>query len=185
MADVIHPKNKQDVGRRLALWALARDYNQPVVFSVPLYDPHQREGKGIRIFFTHAGSGLMAGSKHGLEPVSVAQDRRLQGFLVAGRDKVWKWAQAVIDGNTVVVSSPDVPEPVAVRYGFFMNPEGVNLYNKDGLPASPFRACEEQSEVPPGEPASARRPDVHKGARGVPAATITAMSDAAPDGATA
>ena len=64
---------------------------------------------------------------------------KLQRFAIAGADKKWFWAEAMIDGDSVVVSSPDVPAPVAARYAFSMNPEGCNLYNKEGLPASPFR----------------------------------------------
>lgn len=70
------------------------------------------------------------------------QEGKLKRFAVAGADKKWFWAEAVIDGQTVVVSSPDVKEPVAVRYAFSMNPDGANPYNREGLPASPFRTDE-------------------------------------------
>ena len=96
------------------------------------------EGK-IRIRFDSAGSGLMVGKKEGRNPTVEDQGGKLCRFAIAGDDKKWHWADAVIDGNTVVVSSPDVPNPAAVRYAFSMNPEGCNLYNKEGLPASPFR----------------------------------------------
>jgi sialate O-acetylesterase len=138
-ADNIHPKDKQDVGKRLALWALARTYGKELAFSGPIYRGHIVAGGKVRISFDHADGGLIAGEKNGLEPVKEVRGGRLRWFAIAGRDKVWYWADAVIDGQTVVVSSAEVPAPVAVRYAFAMNPEGANLYNKAGLPASPFR----------------------------------------------
>lgn len=140
-ANDIHPKNKYDVGLRLARWALARDYGQKdLVVSGPLYrDLKIAEGK-IRLSFEQVGSGLIVGKKNGLAPVVEDKTGKLQRFAVAGADKVWHWADAVIDGATVVVSSPEVKEPVAVRYAYSQNPEGANLYNKEGLPASPFRS---------------------------------------------
>jgi len=139
----IHPKNKQDVGRRLALWALAKDYGKKdLVYSGPLYKGMKVEGDKIRVSFDHVGSGLMVGKKEGREPVQEVKDGELRRFAIAGADQQWHWAKAVIDGDTVVVSCPEVKEPVAVRYAFSMNPEGCNLYNKEGLPASPFRTDE-------------------------------------------
>jgi sialate O-acetylesterase len=135
----IHPKDKQDVGKRLALWALARTYGKDLVFSGPLYKGHAVEGDKVRITFDHTGGGLIAGEKNGLAPVTEAKDGKLKWFAIAGEDKVWHWADAVIEGETVVVRSDKVPAPVAVRYAFAMNPEGANLYNTEGLPASPFR----------------------------------------------
>lgn len=135
----IHPKNKQDVGKRLAALALANHYQKKTVPGGPLYQEHKIEGGKIRITFANAGPGLMVGKKAGLEPVKNAEGEKLQWFAVAGADKVWQWADAVIDGQTVVVSSDKAPAPVAVRYAFTANPEGAYLYNKDGFPASPFR----------------------------------------------
>jgi sialate O-acetylesterase len=135
----IHPKDKQDVGKRLALWALARTYGKDLVFSGPLYKSHAVEGDKVRITFDHTGGGLIAGEKNRLALVTEAKDGKLKWFAIAGEDKVWHWADAVIEGETVVVRSDKVPAPVAVRYAFAMNPEGANLYNKEGLPASPFR----------------------------------------------
>lgn len=83
----------------------------------------------------------MIGKKDGIKPAA-KDDARLMGFAIAGEDKKWAWADAVIDGMTVVVSSPEVPRPVAVRYAYSMNPQGCNLYNIEGLPASPFRTDE-------------------------------------------
>ncbi len=136
----IHPKNKQDVGKRLAHYALHQTYKKKdVVAAGPLYKGHKVEGNAIRISFEHTGSGLMVGKKVGLEPTQTVKDGKLARFAIAGEDKQWHWADATIDGNTVVVKSSAVAKPVAVRYAYSMNPKGANLYNKDGLPASPFR----------------------------------------------
>lgn len=137
----IHPKNKFDVGERLALWALHHDYGKKdVVFSGPLFKEAKVDGAKIRVSFDHAASGLIVGKKDGRNPVTAVADGKLARFAIAGEDKKWVWADAVIEGSSVVVSSPEVPKPVAVRYAYSMNPEGANLYNKEGLPASPFRS---------------------------------------------
>ena len=128
-ADDIHPKNKKDPGERLARWALAKDYGRELVFSGPLYQGSEVQGASIRVTFAHAGSGLKA-----------RDGKALQRFEIAGADKVWHWADAVVEGkDSVRVSSPQVPQPVAVRYAWASNPEGANLINSDGLPASVFR----------------------------------------------
>lgn len=126
-ADDIHPKNKQDVGRRLALNALAIAYGRDIVYSGPTYSFMEKEDGRIRLHFDHVGGGLTA---KGGGP--------LKGFAIAGPDRKFAWADAVIDGDTVVAGSDQVPQPVAVRYGWANNPE-CNLYNREGLPASPFR----------------------------------------------
>jgi sialate O-acetylesterase len=123
----IHPKNKQDVGERLALAALANVYGRKIEYSGPLYKSMKVEGGRVRLSFEHAEGGLVA--KGG---------GALKGFAVAGDDGRFVWADAVIEGKTVVVSAPEVKRPSAVRYGWADNPE-VNLYNGAGLPASPFR----------------------------------------------
>ncbi|HEX5324689.1 MAG TPA: sialate O-acetylesterase [Capsulimonadaceae bacterium] len=126
-ANDIHPKDKQDVGSRLALAAGAVAYGDTRdEYSGPIYKSMTTEGNRIHLTFDHLGGGLVA--KGGL----------LSGFAIAGADKHWVWANAIIDGDTVVVSSPEVPNPVAVRYAWADNPV-CNLYNKAGLPASPFR----------------------------------------------
>lgn len=136
----IHPRNKQDVGWRLAQWALHQNYGRKdLVAAGPLYKSHEIEKNSIRISFDHVGTGLMVGKKEGLAPTTEDTVGRLGRFAIAGKDKVWFWADAVIDGNTVVVSAKEVSSPVAVRYGYTMNPRGANLYNRDGIPASPFR----------------------------------------------
>ncbi|MEZ6056891.1 MAG: sialate O-acetylesterase [Planctomycetaceae bacterium] len=136
----IHPRNKQDVGTRLAAWAL-RDVHEmkDVVVSGPLYKSMKIEGNKIAISFDHVGGGLMVGKKEGLSPTVEDKEGKLARFAIAGEDKQWKWADAVIVGDTVVVSSNEVAAPVAVRYAYSMNPLGANLYNKAGFPASPFR----------------------------------------------
>jgi sialate O-acetylesterase len=123
----IHPKNKQDVGKRLALNALALTYGKKITYSGPVYKSMKAEGNAIRLSFDHVGGGLMA--KGGTT---------LTGFAIAGDDKKFVWADAKIDGNTVVVSSPKITKPTAVHYAWSNNPV-CNLYNKDGLPALPFR----------------------------------------------
>ncbi|MCG3150524.1 MAG: hypothetical protein PCFJNLEI_04010 [Verrucomicrobiae bacterium] len=140
-ASDIHPRNKVDVGHRLALWALKHDYGQPaLVCSGPLYKGVAVEGARIRVSFDHVGSGLIVGKKDGYGPAREVTGGILTRFAVAGSDRRWVWADAVIDGATVLVSSPSVPAPVAVRYAFATNPAGCNLYNKEGLPAAPFRS---------------------------------------------
>ena len=139
-ADDIHPKNKADVGDRLARWALVNEYGKSIVPSGPLYKQLKIEGDKVVVSFDHVGVGLMVGSKMGRKPVEEVKDGKLARFAIAGKDKKWVWADAIIVGNTVVCSHPDVPNPVAVRYGFTMNPAGANLYNRDGFPASPFRS---------------------------------------------
>jgi len=136
----IHPRNKQDVGIRLAHWALHQTYEKKaVVPSGPLYKSHKVEGGAIRVSFDHASGGLIVGEKVGLEPTKAVEGGKLGRFAIAGEDQKWHWAEATIDGDDVLVRSPDVPKPVAVRYAYSMNPVGANLYNKAGLPASPFR----------------------------------------------
>jgi len=136
----IHPRNKEDVGNRLALWALKNEYGQKdLVCSGPLYTGMTIEDDKVRIRFDSVGRGLMIGKKQGHGPAKDDIEGKLKRFAIAGEDKHWVWADAVIDGATVVVSSPVVLRPVAVRYAYSMNPDGCNLYNQDGLPASPFR----------------------------------------------
>jgi sialate O-acetylesterase len=141
----IHPPNKQDVGKRLALLALAKTYGkQELISQSPLYQYCAVEGAKIRVKFDTGGAALMSGKKNGLDPVAPTPGVKLEWFEIAGSDEKWTWADAVIDGDSVVVSSPDVPAPQAVRYAWATNPEGCNLYNTAGLPASPFRTNDHQ-----------------------------------------
>lgn len=123
----IHPKNKQDVGKRLALAARAQTYGEKIPYSGPVYHRYKVEGNKIRIFFLNTDNGLKTKNN---EP--------LKGFTIAGLDHKFYWADAVINGNTIVVSSPEVDFPVAVRYAWADYPI-CNLYNGADLPASPFR----------------------------------------------
>jgi sialate O-acetylesterase len=139
-ANNIHPRNKQDVGARLAQWALHQTYGKKdIVPSGPLFKSHKVDGNAIRLSFNHVGGGLMVGKKEGLAPTRNVKDGKLARFAIAGADKKWHWAEAIIDGDNVIVKSSEVPNPVAVRYAYSMNPAGANLYNKEGIPASPFR----------------------------------------------
>ncbi len=126
-ANDIHPRNKQDVGKRLAQWALAKTYGKDVVACGPLYKSMRDDGNKIVVEFDCVGGGLAA-----------RDGGKLKGFAVAGADKKFIWAEARIVGDTVVVSSPEVESPAAVRYAWANNPD-CNLFNKAGLPASPFR----------------------------------------------
>ena len=124
----IHPTNKQDVGKRLALWALAKTYGKSdLVYSGPLFKSVKFEGSKARVQFDHVGGGLVA-----------RDGQPLTWFQIAGQDGKFVDATATIDGDTVVVSSPEVKEPAAVRYAWHQTAE-PNLSNRQGLPASPFR----------------------------------------------
>ena len=138
-AEDIHPRNKADVGGRLALWALANEYGEELEPSGPLLRELKMEGNKARVLFDHVGQGLMIGSKQGRAAVTEDKATSLKRFAIAGADRQWRWAEARIDGNSVICTHADVPAPVAVRYAYSSNPTGVNLYNRDGLPASPFR----------------------------------------------
>ena len=122
----IHPRNKQPVGQRLALAARALAYGEKIEYSGPLYESMKVENGKIILHFRHTGSGL------------VAKDGPLKGFTIAGKDKTFVPAKAEIQGNTVVVSADGIADPIAVRYGWDNVPD-VNLFNLEGLPASPFR----------------------------------------------
>ena len=125
-ANNIHPKNKQAVGHRLALWALAKVYGMDIPYSGPLPDGKKIKRDKIILSFKHTDGGL------------VASGGELKGFAIAGEDHHWVAASARIDGNKVIVSSPEVKSPKAVRYAWAANPD-CNLFNGAGLPASPFR----------------------------------------------
>jgi sialate O-acetylesterase len=126
-ADDIHPKNKQEVGRRLALVAKRQVYKKKVQAYGPMYKSHKIQGGKIRISFSETGLGL-----------ATSNNGKLKGFAIAGSDKKFHWANAEIEGNTVTLSADQVSTPVFIRYAWADNPDG-NLINKDGLPAVPFR----------------------------------------------
>jgi len=125
-ADNIHPAEKQPVGERLALCALANYYGKHVVFAGPAFKSADRLPGAIRIHFTHTDGGL------------IAKGGKLGEFSIAGDDHKWYWAEARIEGDTIVASSPSVPNPKEVRYAWQSNPEAT-LFNGAGLPAIPFR----------------------------------------------
>jgi sialate O-acetylesterase len=145
----VHPRNKKEVGARLASIALAKDYGRKIPYSGPVYDSMNVENGKIILSFKHAESGLIA------KPLAQTYDVRtlsqatlpltrnspnspLEGFAICGEDKKWVWAEAKIEAEKVIVWSDKIPVPVAVRYGWANNPT-CNLYNGAGLPASPFR----------------------------------------------
>lgn len=145
----IHPTNKQVVGRRLALQALAQTYGRAIEYSGPLYESMTIEGRQIRVKFSHVAKGLVAQAlpdryqPQSYNPATLPlkkprPDSSLQGFAVCGAAGKFAWADARIDGDTVVVSAPEVSDPTTVRYAWADNPT-CNLYNTAGLPASPFR----------------------------------------------
>jgi len=126
--DDIHPTNKQEVGRRLALWALAKTYGHPeTIYSGPIYRTMRVEGDRIRLYFDHAEGGLMS-----------SDDQPLSWFTIAADDQQFVDAQATVDGETLVVASDQVKQPVAVRFAWHQLAE-PNLANSEGLPAAPFR----------------------------------------------
>jgi sialate O-acetylesterase len=126
----IHPLNKKEVGARLALQAMRLAYNDSkVVASGPLYQSMKIKGDSIILRFSNTGTGLIA-----------AGDKTLQHFSIAGKDRKFIKANALIRGNEVIVWNKNITQPVAVRYAWANNPAGANLYNKEGLPASPFEA---------------------------------------------
>ena len=137
----LHPGNKPVVAIRLALVARHVAYGEDLVYTGPLYEAMKPESGQIRITFKAdtLGGGLVIGSAPKPDgKATTTTDTVVRGFVIAGKDQKWTWADAKIEGASVIVSNPQVPEPVAVRYAWADNPV-CNLYNKEGLPASPFR----------------------------------------------
>ena len=126
----IHPLTKKPIGERLALAARKLAYGENIVSSGPIYESNAIEGNRIRIRFRETGSGLA---------INKTDEDELMQFAIAGKDKKLVWAKAIIERNTVVVWSDEISQPMYVRYGWADNPEGANLINVEGLPASPFR----------------------------------------------
>ncbi len=168
----IHPQSKQIAGERLAQIALAKTYGREVVHSGPAYASMKTEGSAIRLSFDHLGGGLIAKEvpatydvmRKAGKTVPLVRNRphsQLEGFAICGADKKWVWADAKIDGDTVLVSSTQVPTPIAVRYAWADNPT-CNLYNASDLPASPFRTDDftiaAASPQPPAKPSSIAKP---------------------------
>ena len=124
--DNIHPKDKKIVGERLALCALAKEYGEKIPYEGPTFKSVEPVPGGLKLHFEHTDGGL------------VVKGGKLEEFSIAGKDRKWHWADAKVEGDAVIVSSPEVSEPVAVRYAWQSNPEAT-LYNGVGLPAVPFR----------------------------------------------
>jgi sialate O-acetylesterase len=125
----LHPKNKKPIGLRHAFLALGKTYGFPIVHEGPVFSDFSQDGAKVVLRFESIGSGLIAGRKG-----------KIDSFAIAGKDRVWQWADARIDKDLVILSSPKVKKPVAVRYAWAMNPSVRNLlYNQEGFPASPFR----------------------------------------------
>ena len=148
----IHPPNKIDVGRRLALWALGNDYGKQVAFTGPMFERQEIQGDKVILHFQYADSGLMVAAKEGLAVPREAPDAELAHFELVDKDGVWWPADAHIDGKTVVVRNAKVRSPVAVRYAYEVTPENCNLYSRDGLPASPFCSKPALLQYDPGLP---------------------------------
>jgi len=134
----IHPPNKIDVGERLARWALAKDYGRSVPFSGPMFERQEIQGDRVILHFSYAESGLMVADKDGRAEPREKPEAELSYFEVTDSSGKWHAAKARIDGQKVVVTCDEVASPVAVRYAYAVNPENCNLYNRDGLPTSPF-----------------------------------------------
>jgi sialate O-acetylesterase len=126
-ANELHPPNKEPVGQRLALIARRVAYGENILASGPRYQRHRISNGKVVIEFDDVGGGLVSGTPD------------MRGFAIAGADRRWVWANARIEGNSVVVSSPQVTNPVAVRYAWGNSPNNPSLYNREGLPAAPFR----------------------------------------------
>ncbi len=128
-ANDIHPKNKQDVGRRMGLAAEKIAYGRDSVFTGPQFLSATTENNKMILTMSSRGSGLVAKDRYGY----------VKGFSIAGEDKKFAWAKAYIEGDKIIVYNETVSKPVAARYAWSDNPGDANLYNKEGLPASPFR----------------------------------------------
>lgn len=124
----IHPVAKEPIGERLALWALYETYGHDIIHSGPVFTSHEIVDDKVILSFDHVGSGLEA-----------RDGDKLKGFVIAGPDRKFRWANAVVDGDRIVVSEGKVKTPLAVRYAWADNPYWANLINREGLPASPFR----------------------------------------------
>ncbi len=158
----IHYFNKLDPGKRLARWALANEYGKKIAYTGPIYKSHSIKGNTVRVRFEQRGEGggLMVASKgmegtpSFVEPAKETPGEALKHFRLAGKDRVWHAAEAVIDGDEVVVTSKAVPNPVGVQYAYSASPIGANLYNRAGLPATPFAYLEGKQLFQEDDPAA-------------------------------
>ena len=144
----LHPKNKKPIGIRHAYLALKQTYGKDFIDNGPRYKKQTVQGSSIVLEFDSIGGGMVS-----------AKSGKLDAFAIAGEDKMWHWADAEIKGSTVVVSSPEVSRPIAVRYAWGMNPSQRNLlYNKEGIPASPFRTDDWSLFDPDAEIVTVKKP---------------------------
>ena len=150
--DDIHPANKMDVGERLAAWALAKTHHKRVPYSGPFFDRAEIANGEVTIHFTGADSGLMVATKEGQAPAKERPREQLRHFELADESGQWHSADATIQGRTVIVRKRGLPAPVAVRYAYAVNPQHCNLFNRDGLPASPFCSAPELLQYVPNLP---------------------------------
>ena len=149
----IHNYNKLDPGKRMARWALAHEYGKKdLAFTGPIYKSSRVEGNAVRVQFEQRGpgGGLMVASKgvqatsSYVEPAKETKGEELKHFRLAGKDRIWHAAEGVIDGDEVVVTCKAVPNPHGVQYAYSAVPENSNLYNKAGLPATPFAVIDDE-----------------------------------------
>ncbi|MBA61970.1 MAG: hypothetical protein CMJ76_06345 [Planctomycetaceae bacterium] len=158
-AILLHPKNKRPIGIRHALYALENVYHMKVVGSGPQLRSHEIKGNRILLNFDSIGSGLITAND-----LIQSGESKLNSFAIAGVDRRWQWADVTIEGNQVIVSSGKVKSPAAVRYAWAMNPSKRNLlYNREGLPASPFRTDDWPLFDPENEVVEVIKPHVPEG----------------------
>jgi hypothetical protein len=162
----IHYQNKLHPGMRLARWALARDYGKDIPYTGPIYAGYEIKGNEVVVSFEKDSlcGGLMIGSKGEekdfrepdkyVEPARPTPGEKLNHFRLCGKDRRWHAAEARIAGDTVVVTSREVPEPAGVQYAYMAAPLHANLYNQAGLPASPFAAIDGELFFPEPQPAA-------------------------------
>ena len=144
----LHPKNKKPIGLRHAYLALGKTYGLPIVHEGPIFSELSLEGSKVAIRFTSIGSGLKPSRKGDMD-----------SFAIAGKDRVWHWAKAEIESDSIILSASNVQKPLAVRYAWAMNPSKRNLlYNKEGFPASPFRTDDWPLFDPNGEVIEVTKP---------------------------
>ncbi len=170
----IHYFNKLHPGQRLARWALAKQYGKDIPYTGPIYAGYKIDGNKVVVAFEKASlfGGLMVGSKgmqsdakNYVEPAIPTPDAKLNHFRLCGEDQKWRAAEAEIVGDIVVVTSKDVPQPIGVQYAYCATPENSNLYNKAGLPATPFAAINGELIFQKGKPAATELQDAPKPAR--------------------
>ena len=143
----LHPRNKYDAGRRLALWALARDYGKDVVFSGPIYKRHRTAGDRVIVEFDHTGGGLFIGRKVKLAPVEKLPEGKLTNVEITADGREWLLARSSIDGEKLLVHAPGLDRPRHVRYCWKSVADGPFLYSRTALPAGQFNTMTMESTL--------------------------------------